>query len=220
MNTTALCFLCIVICLFVVAPTVTGGAFWYRSQYTSLLSATTPLTIVAEDVLKTSIPTFGINPVSYTLSFWIKVPATSSKWRNVFRFGTSDFVRTPAVYVPPNEMKVYYRHGSVADETLTTHTIVNDWGPATIPINANSWNHFVAVIKDRKFTIYLNDKFYSEVMSPASPAVANPLTNKVIFGAATYVDQLAPVSVSDVRFYPRALTSLEIKAISRPQALT
>lgn len=220
MNTKTLCIMLIVCCCCILLPGVVSGALWYRTRHTVLLSADKPVTFMSENSFKTKLPAFGKEPMAYTLSFWIKIPTTSSKWRNVFRFGSTDFVRTPGVYIVPNSTILYYRHGSVADDKATAFTTGNDWGPAGIPLNQSTWNHVVVTLQDRTFIFYVNGKKALTALSPATPAVANSTTNEVIFGTASAVDPTAPLTLCDVRFYPVALSPYELYTIFKPNSLT
>ena len=169
--------------------------------YTQLLSSQTDL---ASKQLTAMLPTFGTSPFQYTLTMWIKIPIASSQWRNVVRFGPDDSHRTPALYIFPGNTNLHYRHA--------TSTNSNPGFDSIAGVSLNVWAHFVVSVTNRTMTSYVDGTAGSHFTADADFLLP---TDKVYFnpGPNPPFDTTSSVSVADVRFYPKALSSDDVNIV-------
>ena len=175
------------------------------SQTTSLVPAHTefvgaPIVLSTIKQIIKPLPTFG-SPLSYTLSFWVKIPDQAPSWRSIIRFGPDDTKRNPAVFIWPNSMNLHCRHGTSAN--------ANDGIDAIPGVTANVWTHFAVTISGRVMTPYING--LSGTPYTASADYQLP-TDQVYLPPepANYVDPAHQVSVGYVWFFPTALSAKDI----------
>jgi hypothetical protein len=170
--------------------------------HTELVS--TPVTLSTVKQIIKPLPTFG-SPLSYTLSFWVKIPDMAPGWRNIIRFGPDDTkTRLPAVYIWPTSLNLHCRHGTSAN--------FNEGIDAIPGVTANVWAHFAVTVSGRIMSSYING-----VAGPTYTATADyqVSTDQVYIPGdpSTYVDPAHLISVGYVWFFPLALVASDIAKV-------
>jgi len=207
-------YLFVICCICCFASSATALAvylFYFASSYTTLLTGSTVTTLDSDNKLSLDVPTFGKDPLAYTISLWLKIPAVSALWRNVFRFGSSDNTRCPGMWITQNQNQIHFRHDLPGSP---------NWGFDGIPTNIpyNTWFHFAITVSDKTFTPYINGVAQTGKTASTTPSLADATSNKVIIVATpasgTYRDVNSLLQVCDLRFYPSALKAEDITSIA------
>ena len=188
-------------------------------KFTALLPATSVTALDTDEKIKTAIPDFGSNPTSYSISMWLKIPTLSGTWRNIFRFGSTDSVRCPGMWVVPNQNQIHYRHDVPG---------APNWGFEGLPTNValNTWFHFAMTVQDKVFTPYINGVAQTAMTAPATPSAADKSANQCVIvakpGSGVYRDPASILQVCDLRFYPMVLNSAQLTGLvtAKPTMLT
>ncbi len=105
-----------------------------------------PTQLVRDSVLDGSVY-LGANGDPATFSVWILIKATVSDWGSIFHYGPNNGVRTPAIWLTPNNTAVHFRWGSTGS---------SNGGVDTRALGTGSWVHIAGTAVGNQMNVYID----------------------------------------------------------------
>jgi hypothetical protein len=144
----------------------------------------------------------GENGSDFSVAFWLYLRAGGNgNWRLVMRKGDSDQDRTFAIFLRPDDNRVYFR--------ISTDENPDEGENSITPIPLKSWTHIAYVKRESELGLYLNGVLDARVALTGT-SITNP--GSLWIGGDEFYHGFAG-SLDDLRIYNLALSDESIKRL-------
>jgi Tc toxin complex TcA C-terminal TcB-binding domain/Concanavalin A-like lectin/glucanases superfamily/ABC toxin N-terminal region/Bacterial Ig domain len=144
----------------------------------------------------------GNNDADFSVTFWMNLrQGFTGAWRSIVHKGNTNEERTFALWMQPQDNKIYYRISTESDSNA------GDSSKAEIPLN--TWTHIAYVKSGRSLQLYIDGKLDSEVsLTGASLSNKGPL----YLGKDPWYPGING-SLDDIRIYGFALSVQMVQTV-------
>ena len=138
----------------------------------------------------------------FALSFWIRLEQDATgQWRSLFHKGASNFERTFAMWLSPNDNRIHY--------VISTSSRWNHAGSTTSALPLNEWTHIAYVKRGTQLQFYVNGVLDGNSLL-SGRVVAN--FGDIMIGQSPWY-QPALSTLGKINLYHRALDQSDIDSI-------